>query len=634
MTRPTRVFVSYSWDDELHKAWVARLAADLRRDGIETRLDQWRVELGEPLGAVMEREIRDNDHVLIVCTPEYRRKSDAGTGGVGFEGGIMIAEVAERGNHRKYIPVLARGDWGEAAPSWLRGKRYADLSTPERYAAGYGELRGTLEGKAPDAPTVGAGLAGRVPSVVLLLARKAIRESKEDRWKAGDVEEKAAGSGWHGRKAMAAYTMAGVVFTGLTLLYVAGILRAPESGGEVGKPVDESRGEIAAEESKARARPPGTAFRDCAECSAMVVVPAGSFTMGAPVHEARSYGNEQPMHRVTIAEPFAVGVYEVTRGDFRRFVEESGYTPDGGCWVQDARYRRWRLSMEHGWRDVGFDQTDQHPASCVDWNDAQEYIVWLSKVSGEKYRLLTESEWEYMARGGTSGARYWEGGDGGGRFDQCRFANGADRSTGFGWQAECRDRYEYTAPVGSYEANAFGIHDVLGNVWEWVQDCWRDGYVSGPNDASAWEREGCGFRVLRGGSRYVGPAGLRSAHRFRYEPATRNQNTGFRVARSLAGTRADAPLSTVRCHSSALPKKDRLNIPPSSPARWGGGNACRALRAPVNAPGNPAPVLQATFRHYGDSGRRCHRCSLTSRAREAVSDARNFALALNVIVQD
>ena len=148
---------------------------------------------------------------------------------------------------------------------------------------------------------------------------------------------------------------------------------------------------------------------------------------------------------------------------------------------------------------------------------------------------MTESEWEYMARGGTSAARYWEDGGGPGTREQCRYANGADLRTALGWRAECSDGHAHTAPAGSYEANAFGLHDVLGNVWEWTEDCWRDSYVGGPDDGSAWEGSGCGQRVLRGGSRYVGPAGLRAAHRFKYEPVTRNQNTGFRVARSMTG---------------------------------------------------------------------------------------------------
>ena len=180
---------------------------------------------------------------------------------------------------------------------------------------------------------------------------------------------------------------------------------------------------------------------------------------------------------------------------------------------------------------MGYQQTDLHPVSCVSWNDAQEYVRWLSEKAHAEYRLLSESEWEYVARGGTSTARYWEGGEGGDGVGQCRFANGADRSTGLRWGADCSDRHEYTAPVGSYAANAFGVHDVLGNVWEWAQDCWRHRYVAGSHDASAGSA--CELRVLRGGSRYVGPAGLRSAHRFKHEPVTRNQNTGFRIGRAV-----------------------------------------------------------------------------------------------------
>ena len=354
MASATRVFVSYSWDDKNHKAWVSRLAADLLRDGIEIRLDQWHAELGDPLPAFMEREIRDNDYVVIVCTPEYRRKSDAGTGGVAFEGAIMTSEIAEGGNHRKYIPVLARGAWGEAAPSWLRGKRYADLSKAERYAVSYGELLRTLQGKSPEVPPVDG----------------TTREAAEGRGNQGQYGGKAAGGGWHGSKAMAAYTIGALVIAGLTLLYGEGVLRTPDSAGEVGKLMDDGGQEKAAVAPQAEERAPGTVFRDCAGCPAMVVVPAGSFTMGAPLHEAGSYPNERPLHQVTLAERFAVGVYEVTRGEFRRFVEESGYRPEPGCWIENPMNGRWRLSKGHGWRNVGFNQSDQHPVSCVSWDDA------------------------------------------------------------------------------------------------------------------------------------------------------------------------------------------------------------------------------------------------------------------------
>ena len=115
MTVP-RAFVSYSWDDESHKDWVATLATHLRRDGIDTTLDQWHAVPGDQLTAFMEREIRENDYVLIICTPNYRMKSDERRGGVGYEGAIMTAEIFTSGNHRKFIPVLAQGTWGEAAP--------------------------------------------------------------------------------------------------------------------------------------------------------------------------------------------------------------------------------------------------------------------------------------------------------------------------------------------------------------------------------------------------------------------------------------------------------------------------------------------------------------------------------------
>ena len=152
---PPRTFISYSWDDDQHKAWVSKLATHLRRDGVETRLDQWHTALGDQFTAFMEREIRENDFVLVVCTPKYRLKSDRRTGGVGYEGDIMTADVAERGNHRKYIPVLARGSWRQSAPSWLKGKRYVDLRTDATYHTNYPELAGTLLGTTPTAPPIG-----------------------------------------------------------------------------------------------------------------------------------------------------------------------------------------------------------------------------------------------------------------------------------------------------------------------------------------------------------------------------------------------------------------------------------------------------------------------------------------------
>lgn len=158
-THPT-AFVSYSWDDDTHKGWVRELAARLRGDAVDVRLDQWHSVPGNQLPHFMESEISRNDFVIIVCTPKYKVKSDGRSGGVGYEGDIMTAEVLTKQNHLKFIPVLARGTWTEAAPNWLVGKHYIDMSGSSSYEVGYKELRDTLLGMLPEVPTLGPLPAG------------------------------------------------------------------------------------------------------------------------------------------------------------------------------------------------------------------------------------------------------------------------------------------------------------------------------------------------------------------------------------------------------------------------------------------------------------------------------------------
>ena len=267
------------------------------------------------------------------------------------------------------------------------------------------------------------------------------------------------------------------------------------------------------------ARQVGERFRDCPTCPEMVVVPAGNYQMGSvdgasfPSNSSRS-SDSHPVHRVTIADPFAVGVYEVTRGEFRRFVEATEYSTGGAC--------EWRERRDRSWRNPGFAQTDQHPVVCMSWADAQAYVEWLSQETGEAYRLLSEAEWEYVARAGTRTARYW----GQGKSEQCLYANGADtallrsdeRRKQFNDETakeqaktlaayegylsemqavECDDGYAWTSPVGVYGANAFGLHDVLGNVGEWVQDCWHASYHGAPRSGDAWESADCSEFVKR-----------------------------------------------------------------------------------------------------------------------------------------
>ena len=232
----------------------------------------------------------------------------------------------------------------------------------------------------------------------------------------------------------------------------------------------------------------------------MVVVPEGSFLMGSPTDEAGRFDDEGPAHRVTIARPFAVGVYEVT------FAEWDACVSGGGCGGRRPDDRGWGRG--------------RRPVINVSWKDAKAYVEWLSRRTGEAYRLLSEAEWEYVARAGTR-TRYWWG----------------DK---IGWKraccSGCWDRWggRQTAPVGSFSANAFGLHDVHGNVNEWVEDCWNESYRGAPRDGSAWTSGSCGLRVLRGGHWSSLPGHLRSAVRGTRTSLLWFNDPGLRVARTLA----------------------------------------------------------------------------------------------------
>jgi formylglycine-generating enzyme required for sulfatase activity len=251
-----------------------------------------------------------------------------------------------------------------------------------------------------------------------------------------------------------------------------------------------------------RALKSGDRFKECDECPEMVVVPAGGFMMGSPPGEAGRSDSEGPQHRVTIAKAFAVGKLEVT------FTEWDACVASGGCSHRpDDKWGR-----------------GNQPVINVSWNDiTRQYLPWLSRKTGKTYRLLTEAEWEYVARAGTT-TQYHFGND---ERDLCTYGNVADQT------ANCRDAYMPTAPVGSFQRNAFGLHDVHGNVWEWVQDCWNDNHNGASSDGSARTTGECSRRVLRGGSWINGPQDLRSAVRGRDSAGDRDSSGGFRVARTL-----------------------------------------------------------------------------------------------------
>jgi formylglycine-generating enzyme required for sulfatase activity len=290
-------------------------------------------------------------------------------------------------------------------------------------------------------------------------------------------------------------------------------------------------------------RVPGTVFRDCPDCPEMVVVPAGSFTMGSSASEktwaathgwdgeqhkiplqsvALAVADEAPQHEVSLRS-FALGKYDVTRREYAAFVSETGYRSDGGCYDNGNPNSPKRAGAS--WKNPGFKQTDNDPVICVSWDDAQAYVSWLNRklqrsgsASGDApYRLPTESEWEYAARAGTT-TRFWWGDD-------------ESAAAAHAWYEE--NSGGQTHPVGLKPTNRFGLYDMAGNVWQWTQDCYAESYSAAPNNGTAAEMGNQCLRVDRGGSWYYPAWLLRPATRERNPADYRDKVMGFRVARTL-----------------------------------------------------------------------------------------------------
>ncbi|MBA2077044.1 formylglycine-generating enzyme family protein [Rhodanobacter sp. PCA2] len=291
---------------------------------------------------------------------------------------------------------------------------------------------------------------------------------------------------------------------------------------------------------------PGQVFSDRyvdlpGQSPAMVVIPTGSFMMGAADDDSGRSASEQPLHKVSIEQGFAMSRSAITVGQFREFVRESGYVPDsvkhGGASVYDERSGAMRDDGNATWQDdyAGHTAADNLPVVNVSWADAKAYADWLAKRTGKKYRLPSEAEFAYALRGGTT-TRYWWGDD----MPQRKVENltgSRDRSpSGRRWNHAFRgydDGYWGPAPAMSFAANPFGLYDMGGNVSEWMADCWHDNYIRAPVDGSAWLNPGCGVRVLRGGSWGSSPDQARSAWRQGADAGVRSGRVGFRVVREL-----------------------------------------------------------------------------------------------------
>jgi len=250
---------------------------------------------------------------------------------------------------------------------------------------------------------------------------------------------------------------------------------------------------MAAEPGKDGAKKPGDFFSDCEDCPELAVIPAGSYLMGA----GGLYKREKPAHEVTIPRPFAMGRYEVT------FDQWKACGDGGGCA---------RKPDDHKWG------RGKRPVMNITFGDAKGYLAWISAKTGKTYRLPTEAEWEYAARAGTT-TQFWWGDAIGSKKANCR---------------DCAPTISHeTYPVGTFEANPFGLYDVHGNVWEWVEDCWNPTYYNAPTDGSAWTESNCHFRTTRSGSWYYFNKNLRSASRSKFPAKAFSYGIGFRVVREL-----------------------------------------------------------------------------------------------------
>jgi formylglycine-generating enzyme required for sulfatase activity len=273
---------------------------------------------------------------------------------------------------------------------------------------------------------------------------------------------------------------------------------------------------------------PGEVFRDCPACPLMKVLPRGEFMQGSAASDADTQRFELPQHKVSIREPFTMGVYDVTVNEYSQFVADSGYGIIGCALYAGI----WRTSGEVSWKNAVAAQTPQHPVTCVSWQDARQFALWLSQRTGHTYRLPSASEWEYAARAGSTASRPWSDPS-----QACTYANLADQTAAQrypGWRVQpCADHFVQSAPVGSFSANAFGLYDTLGNVFQWVSDCWADDYQDAPSDGSARADGDCAQRELRGGSWFSRPDYVRVSYRNRFPTDYRSNTVGFRLLREI-----------------------------------------------------------------------------------------------------
>jgi formylglycine-generating enzyme required for sulfatase activity len=278
---------------------------------------------------------------------------------------------------------------------------------------------------------------------------------------------------------------------------------------------------------------PANAVRDCDDCPVLMPIPAGTFLRGAMEDDSEAYDSERPQRPVRLDRPLLIGRAEVTVAEFERFARETGHPLNRRCHDFDFTVPDWVLRTGLDRRHPGFPQGPDHPVVCVSWLDAKAYVAWLARKTGKAYRLPSEAEWEFAARAGHAKSR-----TGAGAADLlCQHANVADKAMKARFQVQlwkyhdCDDGFAHTAPVGRFPPNLFGLVDTIGNVWEWVEDCFADNYERAPTDGRARVSEPCPTRVMRGGGWISEQRQTRFTMRGHRAETDGTTATGFRVAR-------------------------------------------------------------------------------------------------------
>jgi formylglycine-generating enzyme required for sulfatase activity len=562
------VFISYSQKD---RALIAPIVAALKELGVDVWYDP-EILPGQSFGAVILARLKEAKAVLVCWTPEatasdwvkgeadYARK-------LGAYVPVFIAPCElEPPFNRIHTADLSQWKGARDDPAWLKlVSRLAQLIGREGVAARARALAsGDEAATAPTEPAPGrpsrralliVGIVALVGVVAASVGLIAMREPSglapsPTQTPMAVASASPAPTPAPAMSAAPSPTPTTVAPASPSPIPIATPTPTPTSAASPAKPgaCDGSGAPLASLSARSPgalsaaeecALKPKDAFRECAHCPVMVVLPPGSFTMGSPASEPGRDVGEGPQHDVRIAKLFAVGEFQVTVDEFKAFVTATGYDAGSTCYAWNGK--SWELQSGRSWRDPGFAQTGSHPVACVNWNDAQAYAKWLSGKTGKSYRLPSEAEWEYAARGRTAPGSYPRYFFGDSEADFCKYGNGADQTAqkqipgAEDWKVlPCSDGYAYTSPVGSFRPNDFGLFDMHGNVWQWVVDCYHENYTGAPKDGSAWTGGVCETRILRGSSWDDDLRYLRAANRGSLSPDKRGSSLGFRLARTLS----------------------------------------------------------------------------------------------------